>query len=56
MIAQDLIGKLICLVCRKPLALKADRTALICGECHRAYPIRDNIPILIIDEARIEPV
>jgi uncharacterized protein len=27
---------------------------LKCVECHRVYPIRDDIPIMLIDEAKIE--
>ena len=30
-------------------------TALKCGECHRVYPIKDDIPVMLIDEATIEP-
>ena len=55
MIAQSLLDILVCPACKKPLALKDNGTILKCAECRRAYPIRDDIPILLIDEARIEP-
>ncbi|MGH3392670.1 MAG: Trm112 family protein [Actinomadura sp.] len=35
--------------------LKADEqaTELVCsGPCHYAYPVRDDIPVLLVDEAR----
>jgi uncharacterized protein YbaR (Trm112 family) len=54
MIAQDLLDILVCPVCKKPLVLKADGQSLKCGACFRAYPIRDNIPILLVDEAIAE--
>jgi len=28
---------------------------LRCPECHRVYPIKDDIPVMLIDEATIEP-
>jgi uncharacterized protein YbaR (Trm112 family) len=28
---------------------------LKCPACHRVYPIRDDIPVMLADEARIEP-
>ena len=31
-----------------------DGTALKCGSCHRVYPIKDDIPVMLIDEATIE--
>jgi uncharacterized protein YbaR (Trm112 family) len=55
MIAQDLLAMLVCPACKKPLELKDNGTTLKCHACRRAYPIRDDIPILLIDEARIEP-
>lgn len=55
MIPKDLLDILVCPLCKKPLALKENGESLKCGECHRVYPIRDNIPILLIDEAVTEP-
>jgi len=60
MIAQDLLDILICPACRRdhdvqePLAYDQTRQVLKCNRCRRAYPIQDEIPILLIDEARIE--
>jgi uncharacterized protein len=53
MISRDLLEILVCPACKKPLALKDDGS-LKCGECRRVYPVRDDIPILLIDEAKID--
>jgi len=55
MIPQDLLDILVCPTCRKPLLLKETGESLKCAECHRVYPIRDNIPILLVDEAITDP-
>ena len=55
MIPQDLLDILVCPVCKKPLAVKQNGESLKCGECHRVYPVRDDIPILLVDEAVTEP-
>jgi uncharacterized protein YbaR (Trm112 family) len=54
MIPQDLLDILVCPVCKKSLTLRADGQSLKCGVCLRAYPVRDNIPILLVDEAVAE--
>ena len=56
MIPQDLLDILVCPACKKPLALttKESGESLRCGACRRVYPVRDNIPILLVDEAAIE--
>jgi len=56
MIPQDLLDILVCPACKKPLVFQAkdDGESLKCGECRRVYPVRDNIPILLIDEGVIE--
>jgi uncharacterized protein len=55
MIPKDLLEILVCPLCKKPLALKDNGESLKCGQCHRVYPIRDNIPILLIDQAVTDP-
>jgi len=35
-----------------PLELDAVAAELLCTECDRAFPIRDGIPVLLLDEAR----
>lgn len=43
-----------CPACRARVALKADGSGLKCESCHRVYPIRDDIPIMLVNEAQIE--
>ena len=54
MISQDLLDILVCPLCKKPLVLKENGESLKCGQCRRVYPIQDDIPILLIDAAKIE--
>jgi uncharacterized protein len=54
MIPKDLLDILVCPICKKPLAVQGNDGSLKCGECRRLYPVRDDIPILLVDEAKIE--
>jgi uncharacterized protein YbaR (Trm112 family) len=54
MISQDLVAMLVCPVCMKPVVLNAAGDNLKCGECRRVYPIQDDIPIMLIDSAKID--
>ena len=55
-LSQELLDILVCPVpeCRVPLKLTADGKGLKCGKCHRVYPIRDGIPVLLKEEATVE--
>ncbi|MGY1719563.1 MULTISPECIES: Trm112 family protein [unclassified Blastococcus] len=35
-----------------PLAVDEAAGELVCGTCDRAFPVRDGIPVLLLDEAR----
>ena len=34
-----------------PLSVDEERQALICTECGRGFPVRDGIPVMLLDEA-----
>ena len=53
---KDLLEILACPACKQTLSLSSDGGPLKCAACHRVYPIRDNIPILLVDQARFEDV
>ncbi len=51
-----LLEILVCPVTNGPLRYDAERQELISEKAGLAYPIRDGIPIMLIDEARrLEP-
>lgn len=54
MVNKDLLEILACPVCKKPLAYNEEKDTLKCGVCHRVYPVRDDIPVLLVDEAIVE--
>jgi len=54
MIAQSLLDILVCPACKQPLKVK-NNDSLKCVACHRVYPVRDDIPVLLVDQAVIEP-
>lgn len=48
-----LLEILACPNCRGPLRADEAADELICtGTCANAYPVRDGIPVLLVDEAR----
>ena len=40
--------------CKTPVQLVKDGAALKCNSCKRVYPIKDDIPVMLVDEATIE--
>ena len=53
-ISQELLEILVCPACKAKVDLKEDGSGLKCVECHRVYPVRDDIPVMLIDEAVVE--
>jgi uncharacterized protein YbaR (Trm112 family) len=47
-----LLDIIVCPDCRGALAVDEDRSELACTACGLAYPVRDDIPVLLVDEAR----
>ncbi len=54
MLPQKLLDILICPACSQPLAYRAEKNDFRCAACRRVYPVRDDIPILLVDQAHIE--
>jgi uncharacterized protein len=54
MIDKDLLEILVCPVCKTPVVPKGE-SGLKCNQCRRVYPIKDDIPIMLIDEATTDP-
>jgi uncharacterized protein YbaR (Trm112 family) len=55
-ISKDLLDILVCPECKTPLRQLTDAASgLHCETCRRIYPIRDEIPVLIIDQATKAP-
>jgi uncharacterized protein len=53
-VKQELLDILVCPLCKTPVKLVHEGQGLKCETCHRVYPIRDDIPVMLIDEANIE--
>jgi len=51
MIDKDLLEILACPLCKTEVKLENDR--IVCTKCGRRYPIRDGIPVMLIDEAEL---
>jgi uncharacterized protein YbaR (Trm112 family) len=52
---KKLLDILVCPVCKGPLVYRKDARELICSPCRLAYPIRDDIPVMLPEEARALP-
>ena len=51
MIKQELLDILACPKCKGPVELNEEKNGLICRNCGLIYPVRDDIPVMLIDEA-----
>ena len=50
-LSKELLDILACPKCKGEIKLKKDGTGLVCEACKLIYPIKDDIPIMLIDEA-----
>jgi len=51
MIDKALLDILACPACKSEVELKEKK--IVCRKCGRRYPIRDDIPVMLIDEAEM---
>jgi uncharacterized protein YbaR (Trm112 family) len=49
---KRLLEILVCPLCKSTLHLDTEKQELICKADRLAYPIRNDIPVMLVDEAR----
>ena len=52
MISKELLDILACPKCKGPVELTEEKDGLVCTSCRLLYEIRDDIPVMLIDEAK----
>ncbi|HUT97654.1 MAG TPA: Trm112 family protein [bacterium] len=48
---DELLEILACPVCKTPVHLDGTGERIVCDSCGRRYPIRDGIPVMLVEEA-----
>ena len=58
-VSKELLEILVCPLCKTPVkpvvSPQGDQQGLKCPTCRRVYPVRNDIPVMLVDEARIDP-
>ena len=54
-VSKELLDILVCPLCKVSVTLTEDGQGLKCSQCQRVYPIKDDIPVMLVDDARIDP-
>jgi uncharacterized protein YbaR (Trm112 family) len=52
MLSKELLDILACPKCKGPVELTEKNDGLVCKSCQLLYEIRDEIPVMLIDEAK----
>ena len=50
-LSKDLLDLLVCPKCKGDIHLNESSDGLVCESCRLMYPIKDDIPVMLIDEA-----
>jgi uncharacterized protein YbaR (Trm112 family) len=50
-VSAELMEILACPKCKQAVELTEDGNSIDCQACHLRYPVRDDIPVMLIDEA-----
>ncbi len=51
MLDEDFLKRLACPACKVPLTVQEDK--LVCTACGRRFPVRNGIPVLLVEEAEV---
>lgn len=52
-ISKELLAILVCPICKTTVQPLPDDSGLKCNTCKRVYPVRDDIPVMLPEEASI---
>ncbi len=52
MLQKELLEILACPQCKGPVNLNKELNGIVCPACRLIYEIRDDIPVMLIDEAK----
>lgn len=50
-ISEKLLKILVCPKCKGALQYRQDKPSLDCSLCELSYPVREDIPVMLLDEA-----
>ena len=50
-LSRELLAILACPACKGEVMLLEDESGLVCPACSLKYPVRDDIPVMLVDEA-----
>lgn len=50
-VSKELLDILACPKCKEPVRLNEAADGLVCEKCALVYPIKDDIPVMLVDEA-----
>ena len=50
---DDVLAILVCPICKQPVRYLPDQSGLKCESCKRVYPVRDDIPVMLPEEATL---
>jgi uncharacterized protein len=54
-VPDEILAILVCPVCKTPVRYVQDKSGLKCDSCKRVYPVRDDLPVMLVEEATIVP-
>ena len=49
--SPELVAMLVCPQCKGALELEPGETGFVCHSCRLRYPVREGIPVMLVDEA-----
>jgi uncharacterized protein YbaR (Trm112 family) len=53
-VSPELLKMLVCPLCKAPVTVTESGQGLKCSQCRRVYPIRNDIPVMMVSDAKVE--